>query len=580
MENQDKQSVEKGHESTPEVLSKAQIIEYFEALIKAEDAVQRRLDVKNWKVRFDELTEEERSAQESAFNAKEEKEEDEKFEFQANPLDNRWKELYNIFQDKWQAYKKAKAEEEKENLSKKEQLVEELKHLVEDEMKNVGAAFAKFYEIRDRWNAIGAVNKSRFKQLQYDYSHYRDLFYHNVNIYDQLKNYDFEKNAALKKAIIAELKTLIGEKHIKKMERGVKDLQARWDEVGPTSNEVWEELKTEYWSQVNGIYDIIRDHYKSMREAQAKVLEEKNNLIQKIEELVVQSASYKSAKDWIQSNEVLNELHKEWKAAGYSARSKEEQIWEKFKALSDELRQRQNDFFSELKKENQVIVEAKEKLIQQAESIKDSKEWKKTADTLIKFQKEWKKLGHVAYKKDQELWNRFRGACDDFFNARKNFYDSKVDREADNFKQKEEVVKQIAAAKSEEELREFIKAWQAIDYVPKNKIASAESSFNQAVKAAGESLQLEEEYLSKLMFEEKVSAIKDDEQADAKLKAERQFIQTQIDKLGEEILRFEENLAFFGPSKGAQKLKEVVDNKIALASNQLEELKAKLKLLR
>lgn len=580
MENQDKQSVEKGHESIPEVLSKVQIIENFEELIKADDAVQRRLEVKNWKAQFEEQTEEERTAQENAFNAKEEKEKGENFEFQTNPLDNRWKELYNIFQDKWQAHKKAKAEEEKENLSKKEQLVEELKQLVEDEMKNVGAAFAKFYEIQDRWNAIGAVNKSRFKQLQYDYSHYRDLFYHNVNIYDQLKNYDFEKNAALKKAIIAELKTLIGEKHIKKMERGVKDLQARWDEVGPTSNEVWEELKTEYWSQVNGIYDIIRDHYKSMREAQAKVLEEKNNLIQKIEELVIQSASFKSAKDWIQSNEVLNDLHKEWKAVGYAARSKEEQIWEKFKALSDELRQRQNDFFTELKKENQVIVEAKEKLIQQAESMKDSKEWKKTADTLIKFQKEWKRLGHVAYKKDQELWNRFRRACDDFFDARKNFYDSKGDREADNFKQKEEVVKQIAAAKSEEELREYIKAWQAIDYVPKNKMASAESSFNQAVKVAGKSLQLDEDYLSKLMFEEKVAAMKEDEQADAKLKAERQFIQTKIDKLGEEILRFEENLAFFGPSKGAQKLKEVVDSKIELAANQLEELKAKLKLLR
>ena len=97
MENQDKQSVEKGHESKPEVLSKAQIIEYFEALIKAENAVQRRLDVKNWKVRFDELTEEERKAQENAFNAKEAKEEGENFEFQANSLDNRWKELYNIF---------------------------------------------------------------------------------------------------------------------------------------------------------------------------------------------------------------------------------------------------------------------------------------------------------------------------------------------------------------------------------------------------------------------------------------------------------------------------------------------------
>lgn len=580
MENQDNKPIEISPETVEEALTKEQIIAIFEELVKAENAIERRAEVKRWKKRFDELTIEEQADQEKAFEAKEDKEEGETYEFQANPLDNRWKELYNIFQDKWQDYKKAQAELERQNLEKKEQLLEELKQLVEEGMTNVGAAFAKFYEIRDQWNEIGDVNKAKFKQLQYDYSHYRDLFYHNVNIYDQLKTYDFEKNAEQKKAIIEELKALAEEKRIKVKERGIKELQARWDEIGPTSNEVWEELKTAYWDLVNGIYDTIRDHYKSIREAQAKVLEEKNTLIGKMEELIVKAEGFKTPKDWIESNEVLNELHKEWKAAGYAVRSKEEQIWEKFKGMSDDLRQKQNEFFAALKKENQTIVEAKEKLIQQAEKVKESKEWKKTAETLIKFQKEWKKLGHVAYKKDQELWNRFRSACDEFFNARKNYFDTLDDRQEDNFKQKEALSKQIAEAKNEEELRSLIKSWQAIDFVPKNKISKADASFNQAVNSAGKRLGMSDEQLDLLQFEEKVAAIKEDENAEAKLKAERQYIRTQIDKIQDEILRFEENLAFFGPSKGAQKLKEVVDKKIADAQSQLTELKAKLKLLK
>lgn len=580
MENQDNKPIEISPETVEEALTKEQIIASFEELVKAENAIERRAEVKRWKKRFDELTIEDQADQEKAFEAKEDKEEGETFEFQANPLDNRWKELYNIFQDKWQDYKKAQAELERQNLEKKEQLLEELKQLVEEGMTNVGAAFAKFYEIRDQWNEIGDVNKAKFKQLQYDYSHYRDLFYHNVNIYDQLKTYDFEKNAEQKKAIIEELKALAQEKRIKVKERGIKELQARWDEIGPTSNEVWEELKTAYWDLVNGIYDTIRDHYKSIREAQAKVLEEKNTLIGKMEELIVKAEGFKTPKDWIESNEVLNELHKEWKAAGYAVRSKEEQIWEKFKGMSDDLRQKQNEFFAALKKENQTIVEAKEKLIQQAEKVKESKEWKKTAETLIKFQKEWKKLGHVAYKKDQELWNRFRSACDEFFNARKNYFDTLDDRQEDNFKQKEALSKQIAEAKNQAELRSLIKSWQAVDFVPKNKISKADASFNQAVNSAGKRLGMSDEQLDLLQFEEKVAAIKEDENAEAKLKAERQYIRTQIDKIQDEILRFEENLAFFGPSKGAQKLKEVVDKKIADAQGQLAELKAKLKLLK
>ncbi|MFT5620422.1 MAG: hypothetical protein ACI9QR_000751 [Flavobacteriaceae bacterium] len=591
-ELQEQESTHEGQEEVPIVkeakqeekeavmLRKEEIIALFESLVKSEDVVKKKSNVQEWKNQFHALTKVEERAQAKAFEEKEEKEEGEQFVFEADPLDNRWKELYNIYLDKVSAYKKALADAEKENLKAKEDLVKELKKIVEEEMTNVGAAFTAFYAIRDKWTAVGEVNKANFKQLQYDYSHYRDLFYYNVGIHDELKNYDFKKNAIQKKEVLEELKALAGQDSIRKMEKEIKNLQGRWDEIGPTSNEVWEELKTGYWDMVNGIYDKIRDHYKAIREAQGKVLEQKHELILKMEELVANAVSYKSPKEWIQSSKFVNELHKEWKASGYAARAKEEEIWAKFKEMSDQLRKQQNVFFDELKQSNEKVVEAKNKLIEKAKELKDSKQWKDTTEALIKLQRDWKNMGHAQYKQDQKLWEQFRKACDGFFNSKKEYYDTLDDRQAENFKQKAAVAANIAKSKTEEELRVLIAEWQAVDYVPKKQIAAAEASFDKAVIAAAKTLKIDEDSLGMIKFEAKVSAIKDDENAESKLKSEKMFVQTQIEKIQEELHRFEENMAFFGPSKGAQKLKEIVDKKVVEAAGKLQAWKDKMNLLR
>lgn len=567
-------------EAMEEQLSKAQIIAAFESFVKTDDVWNHQTKVKAWRQGFFELKKLDEEAQRKAYDAIEEKEEGDEFVFTPDPFDNRWKELYNIYLDKMDARKKALAEEEKANLSKKESLVLALKQLVEEDMQNVKEAFAAFYAIRDKWNEIGQVNKSKFKQLQYDYSHYRELFYYNVGIHDELKNYDFKKNAEQKQGIIAELKALNEQDSIKVMEKGVKELQAKWDEIGPTANESWEQLKNEYWETVNSIYDKIKTHYKALRETQAKIIEEKNALIVKMESLFTEVTDLNTPKQWIDLTEKVNALHAEWKAAGFLGKSKEEGIWNTFKLLSDDIRNQKNAFFDNLKKENNKVVEAKNKLIAQAEALKDSTEWKKTSEELISLQKKWKQTGRGQHKTDQKQWEQFRSACDSFFIAKKTYYDTLDDRQEANFKAKEALAAKITTCKSEEELKGLIAEWQAVDYVPKSKINAAESSLQKAVEIAAKALKINANDLGMLQFEAKVSALKDDPNAVSKVRAEKEFVQTQIDKIKEEIHRFEENMGFFGHSKGSQKLKEIVEKRMEEAASRLQEWKDKMNLLK
>ncbi|MCB9227478.1 MAG: DUF349 domain-containing protein [Chitinophagales bacterium] len=585
MEEQEKEELieQKEAEAKEEIrenLSKEDIIGQLEVLAKNEDAFSVRKEVKNLMNNFSELTRAEKDLQEKAFYNKEDKEEGEKFEFVSNPLDNRFVELKNIYNDNLDKAKAQKKKEEKENFETKKALLEELKTLVESGMQNAGSAFQKFYEIRDNWDATGEVNKANFKELQSDYSLYRDKFYYNVDIFNELKSYDFKKNGEQKNAVIDELQQLQNQPSIKKMEQTVKELQSKWDQIGPTSNEQWENLKNRYWDNVNAVYEKIKEHYQAMRDKQALALENKTNLAGQLEILNTELDTYNSPQQWSEVNNIVNELHNKWKAEDYAGKGKEDTLWEKFSALTDEVRSKASTYFGALKDENKRIEDAKEKLIAKAEEIKNSTDWRNTTQAFIKLQNDWKQIGQTVYKKDQELWEKFRGVCDEFFTAKKHYFDTLDDRQEENLKVKNDIAKKIAESANKAELEALIKEWQTVGYVPKKEIKNADNLFNASVQKAAKKLELQGESIQNIKFKAKIEAIKEDDNAGSKLKSERRFVQGKIEKLKEEINRYEENMSFFGNSKGSLKLKEVVEKKIAVSVAELENWEKKLKMLK
>lgn len=585
MEEQEKEELieQKEAEAKEEIienLSKEDIIGQLEVLAKNEDAFSVRKEVKNLMNNFSELTRAEKDLQEKAFYNKEEKEEGEKFEFVPNPLDNRFVELKNIYNDNLDKAKAQKKKEEKENFETKKALLEELKTLVESGMQNAGSAFQKFYEIRDNWDATGEVNKANFKELQSDYSLYRDKFYYNVDIFNELKSYDFKKNGEQKNAVIDELQQLQNQPSIKKMEQTVKELQSKWDQIGPTSNEQWENLKNRYWDNVNAVYEKIKEHYQAMRDKQALAVENKTNLAGQLEILNTELDTYNSPQQWSEVNNIVNELHNKWKAEDYAGKGKEDTLWEKFSTLTDEVRSKASTYFGALKDENKRIEDAKEKLIAKAEEIKNSTDWRNTTQAFIKLQNDWKQIGQTVYKKDQELWEKFRGVCDEFFTAKKHYFDTLDDRQEENLKVKNDIAKKIAESANKAELEALIKEWQTVGYVPKKEIKNTDNLFNTSVQKAAKKLELQGESIQNIKFKAKIEAIKEDDNADSKLKSERRFVQGKIEKLKEEINRYEENMSFFGNSKGSLKLKEVVEKKIAVSVAELENWEKKLKMLK
>ncbi len=502
------------------------------------------------------------------------------FKFTSDEHSHRFKELYESFLEQKKEFKKKIAQQEEENFEAKSQLIESLKKLTEEEFHNFGEMFAHFKTLQEKWKEIGDVNKARFQSLQTEYSHLVDKFFYNVNIHKSLQNYSFEKNSEQKKKIVAKLKELKNNDSIIQLEHYIKQFQKEWDEIGPTFQEEWEKIKEEYWTNVNEVYAKIRDHYLKIREKQKESIEKKEKLIEEAKLKLEELKEATNPKEWNNLSNKLKEMQQAWKKTGFSKKAKDQELWESFRDVSNQFFAHTKDLYDKLNEKRDVFEEKKLALIAKAEELKESKDWKFATEKLIELQNQWKKSGSLRPQKDHKLWNKFRGACNTFFDNKKEYFSTLDERQEENLKNKETIVKAIEKVKTKEELIVKVAEWWAIGYVPKKAINSSTSKFNNAISTVCKTLAIEKEVKENIVFEAKIKAFKKADNAENLIKSEKRFVKERMDKIKDEINQYENNLGFFGPSKGAQKLKEIVEKKITEAKEKLQSWEAKAKILK
>lgn len=565
--------------------TREEINEQLKELLKQEDFAQVIEKMPALKTAYDEAHRAFYKAQEDAFFAEqaeknvedEEKQSEEKFQFQPDQATHRFKELYAVFVEKKQAHKKALVQKEEENLATKKTLIEKLKTLTEQELKNFGETFEQFKTIQTEWKAVGDVNKKYFNELQTQYSHLIDKFFYNVNIHKDLKNYSFEKNKEAKQAIINKLEELQKNESIIQLEHYIKTYQKEWDEIGPTFQEDWEKLKEIYWQKVGEVYDKIRKHYADVREKQKQIVEKKEELIASVKEVFEKIQNTEKPAEWNNLSNKVKDLQQEWKKVGFTKRNKEEELWTTFRAQANAFFDYSKEKFEALNEKRTQFEKQKLDLIAKANELKDSKDWKNTSNALIKLQQEWKTIGRLKPQKDQKLWLKFREACNVFFNNKSEYFGTLDERQEENLKQKQNIAESIAKAENQEQLQNQLKEWWIIGHVPKKAIAKTNESLKKAISKAQETLKIKQETIDEMLFATKIDAYKQDDDAENLLQSEKRFINEKISKIKDEIHQFENNLSFFGESKGAQKLKEVVEKRIADAQHNLAQWQNKLK---
>lgn len=559
-------------------------IEDLKNLVGGEDLLAVSRDVSELKSKFEDyVLEEERKLQVAQLEAEEKGEEIPQAEgdFGKEEFYN----IYNEYRERKRAIVDAKKAEETKNLGLKRALIKRLQEVVTTE-ENIGAAFTAFKEIQEEWKTVGDIARDKRSDVQTEYSKLVEDFFYNINIYKELKEHDYHRNQQLKDEVIVKLKDLAKIESIKEVEEHLKALQNDWEDIGPVPNEEWERIKDAYWTEVRSIYERINRFYDDKREQQKLYIEQKNALIEEAKAVVAKIESFNGTKAWEKGTQDLLAIQERWKSIGFGPRKENEAVWRTFRGVCDEFFGHKKEFYDTVNTKFDAIAEKKVKLCEEADALKTSTDWKKAANQIIQLQKRWKDLGHSGKRHEQKLWKRFRGACDEFFEARQAYF-AEQDKEFEgNLAEKEALIAEMKAFKLPADkkealaaLRSFSEKFNEIGKVPMKVKDKVYKAYKEVLDGHYSSLKLEGKEKDETMFKAKIDTLMASPDASRKLSALKYDLRSDIDKIKKEIIQLENNLGFFSNSKGANKLKEDVEKKINHANERIAGIKSMLKMI-
>ena len=561
---------------------KNQIVAELEELLKNQSLEEIGSKAKELRTQYLSAVASEQKAQKEKFL--EEGGAPEDFHPSRDETDVKFDQLWADFSKKKLEWKNQIAASENENLNRKQAIISSIQDLTQNE-ENIKAAFEKMKAFEEEWKSIGAVPSEKYRDLQTEFSRVRDEFFYNIRIYKELLEHDLKRNLQLKEEVVEKIEGLEQVKSIKDLESQLKAYSTEWDEIGPTFKEEWEQIKTRYKLALKKNYDRLKDHYKQQKELQLSNLEKKENLVKRLESIV--SLEISKEKKWRKFTDEVKEIQKEWKKIGFVPKERNDDIWKRFKEQGDKFFENKRNFYGELKQEYDNNKELKKAIIAKVDEIKDSDDWKEIAKTIKQLQQDWQEIGSTTQRDEQRLWRQFRAACNHFFERRKNQHSAQEKEQAENLIKKQEIITALEGfeltgdkAKDTESLEKLAMEFSTIGFVPRNKKAEVNDQFHSILDAKYNELGLSKNKQTELKFQHKVEEIKSSNDPDRVIDNEERKLSDEIRKIESMINQYENNLGFFGHSKGAEKLKMEVEKKLEKSREHLESLKAKQKMLR
>jgi len=480
------------------------------------------------------------------------------------------------FKALYMEYKKERAEfnreqdaQREENFAKKQAVIEELKVLVEQpaDMKD---AFPKFREIQNRWREIGPVPQQNFRDINDTYQLYVTKFYDLVDINRELRDLDFKKNLEAKTAYCEQAEALAEEEDVVESFKELQKLHELWKDLGPVAKEFRESIWERFRAATSVINKRYQAHFEGLKAQQVENLAAKAALCEQVEAIAEKEIS--SSTEWNALSKEIEEIQAKWRGIGFATRKENQKIYERFRAACDKFFERKRASFTEFKDSMNANLEKKMAIIAEAESLKDSTDWKATGERLIELQKQWKEIGAVPRKKSEQIWKRFRAACDAFFTARDN-RPAGPGNFSGNLAAKNALIEEIKAyvpdpEKDEAARKEFAQKWNAIGFVPFKEKEAVQAAYREA---------MEEKFPGFGGRGRREGGRREGGRAERRPLTEADRLKEQFSQLQQEIQTYENNIGFFGLSKGAEKLKAQMQERIDAAKAKLEQLKAQIR---
>lgn len=571
-----KSESEKENLATKTYSSKKEIIERLKAIVDSNETPEKA-EVEHLKTVFYKLHFVEREAQQKAYL--ENGGDPEKYQVLPDEDEEIFKAEMTIIKEKRQKAFLALEEEKQQNLKKKEAIIEQIKAMAttpEEANKN----FDQFKKLQHEWKEIKMVPAEKANELWRNYQLYVEQFYDLLNLNREAREYDFKKNLEKKTKLCEAAEKLAEETDVISAFHQLQELHQEYRETGPVAKELREQIWARFKAASTVINKRHQQHFETLRTREEENLTKKTALCEKAEELAKQEN--KSSADWEKRTKEIIAIQQEWKTIGFAPQKMNVKIFERFRAACDDFFGRKGEFFKQLKEQFAENTEKKKALVEKAQALSESTDWKATSDKLIALQKEWKTIGMVPKKIGDQLWNDFLAACNRFFEARNAVHADSRNEEHENLDKKRDIISQLkelveqTGENLQEKVQKLTEQYNKVGHVPYKEKDKLYKDYHEVLDKIYKDLHISAARKRVDNFRNNLKKVAD-RGVDA-LDNERGRLLRRFEQLKQEVNTYENNLGFLNiSSKKGNSLIDEMNRRIQKLKDDMDEVKQKIK---
>ena len=556
--------------------SKKEIVERIKTIADSEETPEKA-EIDHLKTSFYRLHVAEREAQQKAYL--EAGGEPEKYQVMPDEEEEAFKAAMTVIKEKRQKAFLEQEDLKQENLKKKEAIIEKIKTMATTP-EEANSNFQEFKVLQQEWKTIKPVPAEKVNELWRNYQLYVEQYYDLLNLNREAREYDFKKNLEKKTQLCEAAEKLADESDVISAFHQLQDLHQEYRETGP----VEKELREQVWQRFKAASTVInkrhQQHFEEIRAEEEENLVKKTALCEKIENIVKQER--KNTGDWDSQSKEIIALQQEWKTIGFTPQKMNTKIFERFRAACDEFFTKKGEYFKELKEKYAENAKRKQELVEKAQALKDSTDWKKTSDKLIALQKEWKTIGMVPKRLGDQLWEDFLAACNHFFEARNAVHADERNEERENLAKKNEIIEKLkqlaegAVENLQEEMRKLTDEFNSIGHVPFKEKDKMFKEYHETLDKLYKTLNIKASRRRMDNFRNNLKKVV--QRGENAIDNERGRLMRRFEQLKQEINTYENNLGFLNiSSKKGNSLIDDMNRRVQKLKDELAETKQKIK---
>ena len=504
----------------------------------------------------------------------------EKYQVRPDDLEEMFKVEMNVIKEKRAKVFQAQEAEKQENLQRKLEIIEKIKSMVTSP-DEANKSYKEFKALQDEWREIKAVPAEKANELWRNYQLYVEQFYDLLKLNNEAREYDFKKNLELKTKLCEAAEKLADESDVISAFHQLQELHQQYREIGPVAKDLREEM----WQRFKAASTIInkrhQQHFEGLRAREEENLQKKTELCEKVE--AIAQEENKGAGDWEKHTKQIIELQNEWKTIGFAPQKMNVKIFERFRAACDDFFTRKATYFKTMKEQFAENAEKKRALVEKAQELQDSTDWKSTSDKFIALQKEWKTIGLVPKKLGDQLWNDFLAACNKFFEARNAATAGTRNEERANLEAKRAIIEQLkelseqeVADGLQEKVHELVEQYNQIGHVPYKEKDKLYKEYREVLDKLYKDLNISAAHRRLDNFKSNLKNMA--KRGEDALDSERTRLMRRYEQMKQEIQTYENNLGFLNAaSKKGSSLIDEMNRKVQKLKDDLKLTYEKIK---